>query len=259
MDLVESLSQLQFSRLLMLSAVVFVAAIVRGFSGFGFGAILLSGGSFILDPLALVPISLALEIAASVHMLPSVWPHINWRAVAWMSVASLITVSVAQHLLVALPVEPARIVIAVLIILLAITTWRGMRLPADRPRTVFGTAGLLSGAVNGVAAIGGIVAILALLATGTAHTVVRATTSIYLMVADIGAISASYLTGADLYSSPVWWRVAFLIPALVLGVWVGTRQFNIASEQTWRRIALFGPIFLSVAMLVRIAAGMLIE
>ena len=42
--------------------IVFIASIIRGFNGFGFSAICISGFSFILPAIEIVPIILALEV-----------------------------------------------------------------------------------------------------------------------------------------------------------------------------------------------------
>ncbi|MDH3691288.1 MAG: hypothetical protein OEU36_17735 [Gammaproteobacteria bacterium] len=57
--------------------VVLVAAVIHGYTGFGFSALVVSGASLALPPAKVVPTVLLLEVAASIHMLPTVWKDID--------------------------------------------------------------------------------------------------------------------------------------------------------------------------------------
>ena len=57
---------------------VFIASIIRGFNGFGFSATCISGFSFILPAIEIVPIILILEVFISIFMIPYVWSKIDW-------------------------------------------------------------------------------------------------------------------------------------------------------------------------------------
>ena len=52
------------------SGLVFLAAIVRGYSGFGFSLLAITSLSLIFSPAQVIPAIFMLEIAASLHMLP---------------------------------------------------------------------------------------------------------------------------------------------------------------------------------------------
>jgi uncharacterized membrane protein YfcA len=59
---------------------VFGAAVVRGYSGFGFSLLAVTSLSLLLPPTEIVPSIFIMEVAASLHLLPSVWRDIHWRA-----------------------------------------------------------------------------------------------------------------------------------------------------------------------------------
>ena len=77
--------------------VVFIASIIRGFNGFGFSATCISGFSFILPAIEIVPIILILEVFISIFMIPYIWNKIDWNFVFklidwnsyWLSYRSL--------------------------------------------------------------------------------------------------------------------------------------------------------------------------
>jgi len=129
---------------------------------------------------------------------------------------------------------------------------RGMTYRSPRHGLLFSFAGLSSGLINGIAAVGGIVCTLSMLAIGSAPAMVRATTAMYLMVADIYAIGIGYAVDTGIFNATVWYRVAVLTLPLMLGVWLGSRQFALITDQTWRRIAFLLLITLSLAGIARI-------
>ena len=66
------------SQFLIILFVVFIASIIRGFNGFGFSATCISGFSFILPAIEIVPVILILEVFISIFMIPYVWNKIDW-------------------------------------------------------------------------------------------------------------------------------------------------------------------------------------
>ena len=70
---------LEWPLLLACLPVVFIAALVRGYSGFGFSALTIASLSILIAPAKIVPVILLVEIVAGIGMLPSVWKHIDWR------------------------------------------------------------------------------------------------------------------------------------------------------------------------------------
>ena len=63
--------QLSLVEIYFIIFTVFIASIIRGFNGFGFSATCISGFSFILPAIEIVPIILALEV-----LLVFLWFHI---------------------------------------------------------------------------------------------------------------------------------------------------------------------------------------
>jgi uncharacterized protein len=61
-------------------AIVFLAAIVRGYSGFGFSLLAITAVSLLYAPAMIIPSVFLLEIAASIHLLPGLWHDIYWRS-----------------------------------------------------------------------------------------------------------------------------------------------------------------------------------
>ena len=65
------------SLLSIAAVVVFAAAIIRGYSGFGFSMICAVSLPQVLPPIEVVPLILLLEVAASILLLPGVGRQIH--------------------------------------------------------------------------------------------------------------------------------------------------------------------------------------
>src|SRR5580704_8313794 len=68
---------------------IFGAAVVRGYGGFGFSLLAVTSLSLLLPPTEIVPSIFIMEVAASLHLLPSVWRDIHWRALLCLAVGCL--------------------------------------------------------------------------------------------------------------------------------------------------------------------------
>ena len=78
---------------------VFIASIIRGFNGFGFSATCISGFSFILPAIEIVPIILILEVLVSIFMIPYIWSKIDWKFVFQILIGITIGTPIGLYLL----------------------------------------------------------------------------------------------------------------------------------------------------------------
>ncbi len=232
-------------------AVIFFAAVVRGYSGFGFSALIVTSLTLVLPPVEVIPISLLLEIAASLGLLAQVWKDVPWRTMTWLLAGAVLGMPVGFALLAALPADVMRVVISLSVLLACALIWRGARLRA-RPGVpaVLGT-GVVSGVANGIAAVGGLPVVLFFLYTAAAVTTSRATLVVYLMIGDIYGTGMAWLNG--LLTHEVLLRAALFGVPLYLGVWIGNRRFLATTPDSFRRFTVILLIFVSTAGLLRAA------
>lgn len=134
---------------------VFVAALARGFSGFGFTLLAIMSLSFVLPLSTIVPAMFVLEIAAGLKLLPSIWGHVHWRSIRVLVVTSILATPVGAYLLASLPGDYVKVILAVLIVmccLALITGFKLQRMPWFL-QTVATGAG--AGVLNGSLGLGG--------------------------------------------------------------------------------------------------------
>ena len=102
--------------LLYAFSAILIAAVIRGYSGFGFSALTVTSLSLILPPAEVVPTAFLLEIAASMFMLPMVWRSIDWQKFNWLVLGILVGTPVGLLFLAEVPQDPVRFVISGLVL-----------------------------------------------------------------------------------------------------------------------------------------------
>src|SRR5690606_27833502 len=107
---------------------VFLAAIVRGYSGFGFSMLAVISLSLLLPPAEIVPTVLMLEVAASLNLLPRIWKEVHWRSVGWLLAGCIAATPLGTWLLASMPAAPMKLALSACVLTAAILLARGFAL-----------------------------------------------------------------------------------------------------------------------------------
>ena len=231
--------------------VTLLAGYVRGYSGFGFSALMVAGLSVMMAPAQIVPTILMLEVLASIHMLPRVWKHVDWSLLSRLLLGALCGLPFGLYLLAHLPDHMMRLVLYAVLLLLCLLLMVGYHFPAaDRngPRLL---AGWFSGLANGAAALGGLPIVVFLTAAGMAAITMRASLVAYFFATDLVALAFADLGG--LMPAEVWYRTAFLVLPMVIGIWLGSRRFETSDPASFRKLVLWLLMGISLLGLARTA------
>lgn len=214
-------------------ACVFGAAIVRGYSGFGFSLLSITSLSLFLEPRDVVPAIFMMEIAASLHLLPGIWREVHWRSIALLLVGCAVATPIGVWILASMPAAPMKIGLAIFAGTATALLWRGFAL-----RTIPGAAatlatGAASGFFNGAIGIGGPPVILFYFGSPAAVNVGRASVIAYFLGTDM--MGLAYMAPHELIDRSTLIRFAAYLPALLMGVWLGARGFRGADPERFRR------------------------
>lgn len=215
---------------------VFGAAIVRGFSGFGFSLLTITALSLALPPVDVIASVLILEVAASAHLLPSVWRDIHWRSLGFLTLGQIIATPFGVWALANVPIAPMKIALGVFVLVTVAMLWRGFALkqmPGDVATSVTGAA---SGLLNGAFGIGGPPVVLFFLSSPAGVTAGRASLIAYFFGTDV--IAMGWQLQQHLVTMDHIWKVLFFLPALVAGIWIGARGFKSADPALFRKAVL---------------------
>ena len=212
---------------------VFAAAIVRGFAGFGFSLLAITAISLVLPPVVVVPSIFLMEIAASVHLLPSVWREVHWRAIGLLLLGCLLATPLGVWLLATTPVAPMQIALGGVVLVAAILLLRGYALRSMPGRTTTVATGAASGLLNGAFGIGGPPVILFFFASPAGMAAGRASVIAYFLGTDL--IALGFMLRQGLIGTPQLWLALAFLPALLAGNWLGAKGFRGIEPEAFRR------------------------
>src|SRR5262249_8955405 len=212
--------------------VVFGAAIVRGYTGFGFSLLSISALSLFLSPASAVPTIFLLATAAGLRLLPEVWGHVHWRSIRLLLLGCLAATPIGVWALARVPSAPMRLALAVFVMGSALLLARGVALTAmPGPAGTLAT-GAAAGLLNGGFGMGGPPLILFYLSTPAGIAAGRASIIAFIVATDVmglGFQASVGLVTADTFRLALW-----LLPSLLLGVWLGSRAFHRADPARFR-------------------------
>jgi uncharacterized membrane protein YfcA len=214
----------------------FLAALLRGFTGFGFAIAAVPLFSLVLAPTRVVALAVILQVLASAIDLRAASRITDWRSMLWLSPGMVAGTPIGLFLLTLLSANEARLTIGVLILVSVVVLGRGLRLPARPATWAIGLVGVVSGVMNGIAAMSGPPVVAYLMALPHSATVVRATSLVFFTFTAIVAIVPLAIAGLidreTLLLSLLAW------PVLLVGSQLGAKAFHHARPQYHRRIAL---------------------
>jgi uncharacterized membrane protein YfcA len=235
--------------LLFATTLLFIAAVIRGLTGFGFSAIIVTGLSFIIPPSQTVILALLLEIVASVHLMPKAWSNIEWKLLGALGSGVILGTPIGMALLAFAAPDTMRLIISSLVLIFSLLILKGCSYRGPRNFSVHGGLGLVSGVCNGTAALGGLPIVTFLLSTDAQVAATRATLIALFFATDIYALI--FAGGHGLVSTRIFIYAITALPLLILGVALGQRLFNVASPYFFKRIALFLLLSLSLTGIIR--------
>ncbi|WP_051559985.1 sulfite exporter TauE/SafE family protein [Marinobacterium jannaschii] len=238
-------------QLVLAAVIVFAAAIMRGFSGFGFSALTVTSLALFMPPKLIVPVIFLLEIAASAHLLPGVLRQIDRKLLLHLSIGMMLFTPGGVWLLAHLDADYTRLVISGLVLLIALVLLAGIQQKENSPSLPFVT-GCVSGAVNGAAAIGGLPVVLMMLYSGMSAIATRATLVAYFVVTDIYAMA--WMGHQDLLTAEVVSLSLLVLLPMTAGIGLGSWLFRRSGQGGFRTLALVLLLLVSGIGLVR--AGM---
>jgi uncharacterized protein len=222
--------------LLLLAISAFVAALARGFSGFGSALIFMPLASTAIGPKAAAPLLLIIDGVAAAGLIPDAWRRADKRDVGTMSIGTLAGVPIGAWVLITSDPVLIRWAIALfgtLLLALLMSGWRYRGKPTNAITAIVGAAaGLLSGAAQ----IGGPPIVAYWLSRPILAATMRANIILYFAISSV-ITGTTYLAGGLLTPSVV--GLALVTgPIYGAGLYAGARMFGLASEITFRRICL---------------------
>src|SRR5210317_2274045 len=238
---------------IIFALIILLASIVRGFNGFGFSAISVSGLSFILPAIEIVPIILLLEVFISIFMIPYIWNKIDWKFVVQILIGITIGSPIGLYLLKYLSPQITHLIICIVVIFFSLLLMKGYTNLKINNLVSKVATGTISGIVNGFSTLGGLPVALFLLVTSIQPAIIRGSLAALFFLTDIYAFILSFFGG--IIDMTTVYRTLPLILVLPAGVFIGNKFFIKSKEKFYRKVVFYFLIIISIFGILRILAN----
>lgn len=227
--------------------IIFAGGVVRGFTGFASGLVMVPLLSLLWGPVVAIATVVGLGIFASVQISIPAIPLASWRDLRPMIIAGFCFTPIGTVLLITLDPEIVKKVIAVAVLFVTIVSLMGWTYKGPRGFFPGFLTGAIGGTVNGVAGVGGPPLVLYLMSLpGTAK---EHRANIAIITTMMGLTVLVSLVLADAVTKSVLINIAVLVLPYILSVWMGARLFNILPAHVFRLIIYWMLIAISMIIL----------
>lgn len=220
---------------LFMAVALFVAAFVRGYSGFGFAALSVTAASLVTDPLHFVPVVILADAAMTLQQWRGIRRDIDWRRTGALFAGALVGVPLGLALLARVGEDAARAAIALFVLAMCAAMLSGWRIARPPGAAAHTGAGVVSGLAN-AAAVGGLPVAVFFAAQGIGAAAFRATLIMYFALLDLWTLPL--MGQAGMISRDTFLTALLASPILALGIWLGGRHFLSTSPAEFRRFAI---------------------
>ena len=218
-----------------MAVAILIAALVRGYSGFGYSALVIAASSLVMNPLHMVAVVVILETAMSLQAWQSVGRDVDWRRVGFLLAGAAIGLPLGLWALTGISEDAARAIISGYVLVMCLVLVAGWQLRGEWRGSSNFAAGIVSGLAN-APGMGGLPIAAFFAAQAIPANVFRATLIAYFPLLDI--YSAPLYWWHGLVTWHTIWASVIALPLTFLGNWLGGRHFFNTDPQEFRRFAI---------------------
>lgn len=232
---------------LLSGAIVVLAGLVYGCSGFGFGLVLVPGLALFLEPATVVPLASLVSLPMSLLLLVGARRGIRVRLLAPLVCGALIGLPAGVALLSLVPAPTMRIAVGVVSVVVGSLLLSGRTRPMER--SVIGSVlvGSLAGLMGAGAGVPGPPILLFLANQGERKEVFRATLVAFFLLTYFLNVGGYWFAG--LLDRDLLLRAVRLAPLALLGAGLGALLSRRFSDRGFRTTALVLVVVAGVALL----------
>ena len=238
------------SDLLILILICFFAGLIRGFSGFGLSAFVMSLALTIIPPIELIPVCWWMEFVASVFMIRNGWKDSDKKIsiILWLGAVFGLPIGIALTTI--LDFQTSKIVALVLILILALILLRNFKIQFLSTSVGTISSGVFAGVATGLASIGGMIVATYVLASQNSAGRIRASIVLYIFLNSVTTFI--FLTLFDVMDNKAFVRGVLLAVPSSIGVVLGSILFMQKLEKYYRPFSLGLLISFSLVGLIRL-------
>ena len=234
---------------------ILFAAVLRGFSGFGFALAAVPLASLVMPPSRTVAAVLVMQLAIGLRDCIMEWRHADQASVKRLTIGGVAGMPLGVAALALAPPSVVRAVLGVMVLAAVAVTWRP-RPAHHRPgQGVTVATGFVSGVFHGLAAMAGPPAVAFFLAFEPRLQVMRSSLMVFFPV--VSLLGLPMVAVAGLLDVPAMVLGVLGMPLMVFGGWLGAWGFRRYGGRSYRPLALGALLITAAASIARALAGLL--
>lgn len=217
-------------------AIILFAGFTQGLTSFGFALIAMPFLSKIIPLNQAVPIVVFLSLCTNFLVIANCYRFIKIRKIWIMIIASLVAAPFGAWLLMYVNADILKLVTGTIIIAFALVLLFGKSFPIQDERLAFIPVGILSGLLNGSISMSGPPIALFLSNQNTDKDTFRANITFYAIALNIVTLISFFLN--HLITREVATYGAYLVPAMLAGVFLGIFATRKLDDRVFKKVAL---------------------
>ena len=217
------------------TCVVFIGGVMRGFAGFGSAMLFAPIFAVLTNSAHMVPLVCTLEVPMGLILAWESRRQADYGFVIPMALAAIVAMPLGIWLLLSVDSRSLTVGISIAILIFVALLISGWRYHGPRPLPLTLGIGAASGAMMATSSIGGPPVLLYMLASKQPAATIRANVVVYFMLT-IFVLIAFVFSASDTALGAVI-DACVLMPAMLVGVWLGMRMAGRAGEGVYRWIS----------------------
>ncbi|MDC0335939.1 sulfite exporter TauE/SafE family protein [Pseudodesulfovibrio sp.] len=232
-----------------IAAIVVIAGFLQGLTGFGFGLIALPLLGLFIPIKTVIPLIVMLGFCLTLTLTIQLRRSIRFRNMIMLFIATVPGIPLGVYLLKHLSAQPLSLALGALMI--SFTSYQLMVKPTPRPLGLPWTltAGFLSGILGGSIGAGGPPVIIYSTMQPWSKDESKATLTFFFFVSTIVILANHAVSG--LITGEVTTYFLTSLPALGVGIFLGTIAYKYISDQGYRKLALVLVFLLGCMMIIK--------
>ena len=234
--------------LLILLSGAFLGAFVQGATGFGSGLLINAFWLHIMEPTHAIPLNVVTSLFISGVPIYKLRKKLDFSKLKQFAIFGVVGIPIGMYLLVISDPSKLKFSIGILLVIYALLTLKISSFSINvNNKSINNLVGFISGVIGGLTALLGIIPVAWFSVQRLPKNTKRGTYEPFIFITSIAAIISFAFAG--LYKIEMIFDLLKIIPALLVGSWLGIKIYNKINDDLFRKVVL-GLILLSGLLLV---------
>ena len=234
--------------LLILLSGAFLGAFVQGATGFGSGLLINAFWLHIMEPTHAIPLNVVTSLFISGVPIYKLRKKLDFSKLKQFAIFGVIGIPIGMYLLVISDPSKLKFSIGILLVIYAVLMLKISSFSINvNNKSINNIVGFISGVIGGLTALLGIIPVAWFSVQRLPKNTKRGTYEPFIFITSIAAIISFAFVG--LYKIEMIFDLLKIIPALLVGSWLGIKIYNKINDNLFRKLVL-GLILISGLFLV---------